>query len=261
MARLETGWISRRIRARAARQWQRLSDKAQRRSGAVPDELRDEARDLQQVLTRYLHTTEIRSLGSRDSLSRMELPAGTDWRWRPEILRARNAMPALVAPVSGRWLSDEVALFHDCPQRAVILRQMRNRRATDLSDYALALEVMGFEGSFLSFSLGLPPQALEGLGGHHILRLAATLQAERAITVYARLNIQQGPNTEKILRQMGDPIEGANCSRLIEFDLGYADMSQRSVEKAWVDVIFESPFMNAVALRDVVLSRHARAQI
>lgn len=261
MARLENSWLSGRIRARAARHWQNLLERAQRRSGAVSEDMRDEARDLQQVLTGYLHTTEIRSLSGRDSLSRMELPAGTDWRWRPEILRARNATPALVAPVSGRWLSDEVALFHDCPQCALILRQLRNRRATDLSDYALALEVMGFEGSFLSFSLGLPPEAIEGLGAHHILRLESTLQSERPITVYARLNIQQGPNTEKILRQMGDPIDGYNCNRVIEFDLGYADMSQRSVEKAWVDVIFEAPFMDAVALRDVILSRHARAQI
>ena len=261
MARHEQGWLSRRIRARAACQWQSLLDRAQRRNGPVPGDIRDEARDLQQILTRYLHTTEIRSLGARDSLSRMELPAGTDWRWRPEILRARNATSALVAPPSGRWLSDEVALFHDCPQRALILRQSRNRRATDLSDYALALEVMGFEGSFLSFSLGFPAEALEGLGGHHIIRLEATLQSERAITVYARLNIQQGPNTEKILRQMGDPIEGATCNRVVEFDLGYAEMSQRSVEKVWVDVIFEAPSMNAVALRDVILSRHARAQI
>lgn len=261
MARLEQSWLSRRIRARAARQWQRLLEKAQRRSGAVSEDMRDEARDLQQILTRYLHTSEIKSLSGHDSLSRMELPAGTDWRWRPEILRARHATPALVAPLSGRWLSDEVALFHDCPQRALILRQLRNRRATDLSDYALSLEVMGFEGSFLSFSLGLPSGAIEGLGAHHILRLESTLQAERAITVYARLNIQQGPNTEKILRQMGDPIEGFNCNRVIEFDLGYADMSQRSVEKAWVDVIFEAPSMNAVTLRDVIMSRHARAQI
>ncbi|MFN3527036.1 MAG: DUF6478 family protein [Paracoccus sp. (in: a-proteobacteria)] len=33
------------------------------------------------------------------------------------------------------------------------------------------------------------------------------------------------------------------------------------MEKAWVDVIFESPAMNAVALRDIVLSRHPRAQM
>jgi hypothetical protein len=261
MASLEHSWLSGRIRARAARHWQNLLERAQRRSGAASDDMREEARDLQQILTRYLHTTEIGALNARDSLSRMELPAGTDWRWRPEILRARNAIPALVAPVSGQWLSDEVALFHDCPQRSLILRQLRNRRATDLSDYALALEIMGFQGSFLSFSLGLPPEAREDLGGHHIIRLETTLQSERPITVYARLNIQQGPNTETILRQMGDPIDGYNCSRVIEFDLGYADMSQRSVDKAWVDVIFEAPYMNAVTLRDVILSRHARAQI
>ena len=87
------------------------------------------------------------------------------------------------------------------------------------------------------------------------------LQAERPITVYARLSIQQGPNVETVLRQLGDPIAGSNCQRLVEFDLGYAELSQRSVDRAWIDLIFEAPYMNAVALRDVVLSRHPRAQI
>ena len=102
---------------------------------------------------------------------------------------------------------------------------------------------------------------MRDLAGHHILRLEATLQAERPIAVYARLNIQQGPNTETILRKMGDDIAGRQCRRVVEFDLGYATLSQRSVDKAWMDIIFEAPQMNAVALRDAILSRHPRAQI
>ncbi|MBM3605801.1 MAG: hypothetical protein FJX25_13965 [Alphaproteobacteria bacterium] len=260
MAR-ETGWLARRIRTAAARQWNAILSGSLRRSSAVPEGLRHEARDLQQTLSRLLHLADSRASISRNSLARMHLPAGTDWRWRPQVLRVQSPDPALVAPATGKWLSDEVTLFHDCRERALILRQVRNRKATDLADYGLQLEVMGFTGSFLSYSLTLPPESLDQMAGHHIIRLEATLQSERAITVYARLNVQQGPNTETILRQMGDPIAGRHCHRIVEFDLGYAQLSPRTVDKAWLDVIFEAPQMNAVALRDVILSRHPRAQI
>ncbi|MFN4061549.1 MAG: DUF6478 family protein [Paracoccus hibiscisoli] len=261
MSRLEQGWLSRRLRARVTRQWQRLMATTLRGTGPVRQDLRDEARALHQVLSRLLQAADARAMGARDSLSRIELPAGTDWRWRPQVLRARHPDPALIAPPDGKWLSEEIALFHDCPERALILRQLRNRRATDLSEYGLALEVMGFAGSFLSFSLTLPPDALADLGGHHIVRLDAVMQAERPITVYARLNVQQGPNTENLLRKMGDPIHGRHCDRTVEFDLGYSQLSSRTVDKVWLDLIFEAPFMNAVVLRDVILSRHPRAQI
>ncbi|WP_265502121.1 DUF6478 family protein [Paracoccus beibuensis] len=255
------GWLRRRFRANAARQWQRMHASVLRRPGPVSENLRDEARALQHVLSRFLQAADARALGPRDSLRRIDLPAGTDWRWRPQVMRSRTAAPALVAPGDGKWLSDEVALFHDCGERALILRQVRNRRATDLSDFGLSLEVMGFTGSFLSLSLSLPSDALEDLASHHILRLESVLQAERPIAVYARLNVQQGPNTETLLRKMGDDIAGRNCHRIIEFDLAYANLSQRSVDKAWLDVIFEAPYMNAVALRDAILSRHPRAQM
>ena len=52
-----------------------------------------------------------------------------------------------------------------------------------------------------------------------------------------------------------------NIVLIMADDLGYAELSARSVEKAWLDLIFEAPFMNAVGLRDVILSRHPRAQI
>ncbi|MFN3275807.1 MAG: DUF6478 family protein [Paracoccus sp. (in: a-proteobacteria)] len=261
MARLEQNWLSRRVRARSARHWQSILGAARRSGRPVSDDTRDEARDLQQVLSTLLQSSEAMAVGARGSLSRMVLPAGTDWRWRPQILQGRNAISSLVAPASGEWLSPEVALFHDCPRRALMLRQRRNRRATDLAEYSLALEVMGFEGSYLSYSLGLPEQPLDGLGGQHVIRVDTVFDAERPIAAYARLNIQQGPNTETILRKLGDDLDQRDCRRAVEFDLGYADLSARRVDKAWVDVILEAPAMNAVAMRDIVLSRYPRAQM
>lgn len=261
MSGLGDSFLARRIRRRAARSWARLQGAMKRSGRPLAAETREQARDLHRLLGQVLQTSDSMAASARNSLSRMQLPAGTDWRWRPQVMQAPNEVTALAAPESGCRLSPEVALFHDCPHRALILRQTRNARATDLTEYALALEVLGFGGSYLSLSLALPAEARAGLGRQHIIRLEAVLEAERPIAVYARLNIQQGPNTEKLLRKMGEPIIGDSCKRLVEFDLGYAALSARTVEKAWIDLILEAPHMNAVTLRDVVVSRHLRAQI
>ena len=261
MSAVQDGWLSSRIRRRATRSWARLQGMAGRGARPVSPEIEGQARELHGILGQLIHSCDIQAMGPRNSLARMLLPAGTDWRWRPRVLQVPSGIRSLAGIETGMWLSPEVALFHDCPNRALILRQRRNRRATDLADYALSLEVMGFGGSYLSFSLSLPPEALDGLGGQHVIRLDAVLQAERPVTVYARLNVQQGPNTEKMLRQMGDPVAGGNNGRVVEFDLGYAELSARPVDKAWIDLIYETPRMNAVVLRDIVTSRHLRAQI
>jgi len=261
MVRTENSWLLRRLRLRVARQWALVLNSVTSRNHSLSPELRDEAHDLHQVLSRLLQASDARMHHVRDSLSRMDLPAATDWRWRPNLMTAAIRTPDLVAPRDGSWLSDELALFHDCPERAVIVRQVRNRSATDLADYGLRLEVLGFAGSFLSFSVGIPADGLEDLGKNHVIRLDTHVQVERPVTAYARLNVQQGPNTETVLCKMSDANLGRGTERVVEFDLGYADLARRSVDKAWLDIIFEVPYMNAFTVRDVVLSRYTRAQI
>lgn len=261
MRHLERNWLSRRIRRRATLHWEAILSSFKDDAGPLRASTRAEALRLHGILGRLLHRSDAALSATRGSLARMALPAGTDWRWRPQILQARIDQRSLVAPASGAWLSPEVSLHHDCPDRAVILRQRRNRRQTDLTDYALVLEVLGFRGNYLSYSLALPAEAVRDLAGYHIIRLDALLDAERPITLYARLNVQQGPNTETMLRKMDDDLQGRDARRVIEFDLGHAELSARKVDKAWIDLILEAPVMNAVTLRDIVLSRHPRAQM
>ncbi len=171
-------------------------------------------------------------------------------------------LPAtLVSPPNGSGFGWGATLWHDCPRAALILRQRANRNVAERPPFAVLLEVMGFSGSYLSLSLELPLDALNGLDANHILRVDALMGAERPITVYARLNIAQGPNTETMLRQLGHPVSGRDARRDTEFDLAYADLMAQPVDKAWVDLIFEAPRMNAVALHDIVLSRQPRAQV
>lgn len=261
MARGSENWMSRLVRVRAARQWARQVEALGRGRRSPPPELRDEAAELHRELTRFLQLSDAHRPRGEGAVDLLELPAGTDWRWRPLVLRGRLAPSALAAPGNAQRLGDELAVYHDCPHHALILRQRPNLRATDLAPYGLALETLGFAGSYLSLSLDLPEDMNGSIGRHHVLRLDAILHSERPIVVYGRLNVAQGPNTETMLRQLGHPVDGRDCRRTVEFDLGYAELSQRPVDKIWLDLIFEAPRMNSVTVTDAVLSRHPRAEM
>lgn len=183
---------------------------------------------------------------------------GTDWRWRPASLSGAIQPASLHEPGTGCGFGSELTLWHDCPQCALSVRQLGG---TGQPEYALQFETGPFGGEYLSVSMDLPGELLADLGRSHVLRLDGALSAAAPIIVYARLNLVQGPNTASILRQMGDPIDGQGVLRLAEFDLAYADLSSRAMDRAWLDLILQAPGQNIVTLHDLIMSRHPRAQV
>ncbi|WP_157994780.1 DUF6478 family protein [Paracoccus tegillarcae] len=184
------------------------------------------------------------------------LPPGTDWSWRPAVLSQALPDPEHVAPASGRRLSDEMALWHDCPDKALTLRQ---RPQTDGAPFDLLLEVPRFGGSYLSVSFDLPASAMNGLTSAHILRLATVLRSQEGASIYARLNVTHGPNTENILRHVDLTRSDPSGRYLVEFDLAGTDLNQNRLEKIWLDLIVEQPRLESVTLAELVMSRHLRA--
>lgn len=256
------GWMARRRRAWAARHWAGIAGRAKSGSWRPGTDLTAEAAALHQDLSRFLRLSHTADVGTRRlQHNATDFPPGTDWFWQPAMLSNAIDPWAMVAPSSGQSLSNGITLWHDCRHRSVILRQVRNRGGDTAARYGLGLEIMGFSGSYLSLSVDLPDDVLAGLDRDQIVRLDATLSSERAITVYGRLNLTQGPETPTLLRQLGHPVDGAAAQREAEFDLAYADLAPRPVERAWLDLIFEAPAMNAVTLHDFVLSRRPRAQM
>ena len=260
MAGSGRGVIAGLVRRASARQWA-AHGTAIAAPRVVPDpDLCAEARSLHSDLSHFLQRADALRQGYGAS-ALPALPAGTEWRWRVPMVNGALLPPVLVSPPNASAFGWGAMLWHDCPRAALILRQRQNRDIPDRPPYFITLEVMGFAGSYLSLSLELPTEALAGIDGNHILRVDALMGAERDITVYARLNIAQGPNTETMLRQMGHPISGNDARREAEFDIAYADLSAHPVDRAWVDLIFEAPGMNAVGLYDIILSRQPRAQV
>jgi hypothetical protein len=119
------------------------------------------------------------------------------------------------------------------------------------------LEVYRFDGSFVSFVHDLPPEAIAGLTLNHFIAVDIRAEREQPIEVYARLNVQHGPNVEQMVRQVDFKGDGGRA----EFDLAYTKINERRIEKAWLDLILEGPEMTRIAIWDVVVMRAPRADV
>ncbi|VAV92013.1 FIG00993084: hypothetical protein [hydrothermal vent metagenome] len=247
-------WISHR---RTVRKWHRAARMAPGMSLDQLQELRVKARDLHAPINQFFTIADGRLSQPLPGSDVFQNPHGTDWAWRPELWRLPLAKPGISSIGNGTNIGPDVKIFHDCPRSEITIRQLRNRRASDLAPFGLKTEVFAFEGSFLSLVLDLPQVAVEGLQARHLIRLDAIIELEKPMKLSARLNVRHGPNTVKIIRDLpqGKP------NVMVEFDLAYSDLNENRLEGAWIDLIFEDPAMSQVILHDLSFSRRLRAEL
>ncbi len=252
-----TSWFDRIADARAARRWRKVAERAGQAGLEDLRSVRQSARRLRSDLDRVLHVAEGRLALPLIGANAMPRPLHCDWAWRPGIWAGPVDPPGLAAIETRTAYGTEVTVFHDCATSELTLRQTRNRRETDLAPFGLRMDVLGFDGSYLSLVVDLPETAVQGLSLRHVVRMDAVIETERPIEIFARLNVRHGPNTEQIVRE----IPAGSTSATVEFDLAYTRMNEKRVERAWVDLIFDNPRMNQIQLRDLTFSRRPRADV
>jgi len=218
---------------------------------------RHRARRLRALVDELTHIADSRLALPRVGSNAFSRPGGTEWSWRPQLWRGPLGRKGMSAVPSKTPLGEEVTLFHDCKISELTLRQVRNTREQDLAPFGLRMDVFRFDGSFLSLVVDAPPAAADGLQRRHIVRLNAIIEVEKPLEVFARLNIKHGPNTEQLVLEL--PF--GQDDMMVEFDLGYSEINEKRVERVWLDLIFESPEMNQVTIRDLTFCRYPRAEI
>ena len=257
MAILQHSLIGRIIHRRMLARWRRAArDAASAELGALRIQ-RQQARQLHAPLQELTHTANTRLALPRIGSTTFPRPAGTDWSWRPQAWRSPLAQRGVAPAVHKSPLGDELLLFHDCRKEELALAQTRNGDAADFAPFGVTLDVFHFSGSYLSLVVEIPAASCEGLQKRHLIRLGAVIDREQPITIYARLNVKNGPNTEQILMTLPD--DGPET--MVEFDLAYSQLNEKRAERMWVDLMFENPQMNQIAIRDLNLSRYPRAEI
>lgn len=228
-------------------------------SGLAPVELRglrDEAKSLRRRIDRVIHATDQRLAQSLLSPGLPNMSLGTDWSWRPDAWSARLALPGIIARDKRLRISDDLKLYHDCPLGEIAVRQLRNAHKIDRAPFGLAVEVFGFQGTFLSLVVTLPDAAVAGLKARHMIRMDALIDVDRPRKAFARLNVKHGPNIAQQVEEL--PQKGREMR--VDFDLAYAKIAEGRVESAWIDLIVNDPAYSRIILRDMVLCRCPRAE-
>lgn len=197
-------------------------------------------------------------IAAEDGIAR---PEHCDWAYRPAPWRNAMHPRGRVSVPSPTDLGGGVRLFHDAGDPEITLTQQPRAAmpAKHISGaaYGIVLEVYRFDGSFISLAQDLPEEASRDLGLSHVICVSLTVEREHPVEIYARLNIQHGPNTETLVREVHVVGETGTA----EFDLAYSRVNEKRIEKAWLDLIIEGPEMTRVALWDMTMTRAPRADI
>lgn len=250
-------WIDRLKQRATLMRWQAAARRCAGMDLAGVRQLRTDARAVRRAVDHVLDIADGRLALPLIGSVAMRRPPMTDWAWRPHLWRL-PVNPCGHAPAPCRTVLDaEASVFHDCRNSEVIVRQVRNRQASDLAAFGLMIEALGFDGGFLSLSVRLPPDALQGLGHRHLIRADLAVESERPQNILAWLNIEHGPNADRVAAEIGP----GNGEWSVEFDLAHVAFDEKRVGKLWVDFFFGDPRMNRVILRDLTFGRRPRAEL
>jgi hypothetical protein len=183
------------------------------------------------------------------------LPVTTNWVWRPKLWHSKLANPALSGLSSDTALSNEVKLFHDAQYAQITSRQIKQAAYRDAPAFGLSLDVYEFNGRYISLAIRLPHCVTETLSHRHLIRMDWQLTLRKPLRAFARLNIENGPNTANIIV----PLPTNTETEWAKFDLSTVKFAERRLKNIWVDLIFETPALNKISLQDIVFSRQLRA--
>lgn len=251
------GFLGRLRHKRNVRRWRRNAKAADTAELTALSQQQEMALQLGRPLRTLTEVAEARLALPRIGSKTFPQPSGTDWSIRPKPWRIRVPERGLAPAQPKAYFSDELRIFHDCPLNQITLRQIRNGRDDDLAPFSVALDVLHFQGSYLSLVVEVPKDACAGLRKRHLIRLAATITMEQPTKIHARLNIKHGPNTEQIQLTLPDD----RAETMVEFDLAYGQLNEQRAEKMWIDLMIERPAMNRITFRDLTLARYPRAEI
>jgi hypothetical protein len=177
-----------------------------------------------------------------------------DWYGRPGAWREAMRPRGIVDLPSPPRLPGGVTVYHDAARYDLSLRQEMAPEATVTRATAWCWRSTVSTAASCPSSMISRRRPIAGLTLNHFIAVDIRAEREQPVEVYARLNVQHGPNVEQMVRQVDFRGAGGRA----EFDLAYTRINERRIEKAWLDLILEGPEMTRIALWDVVVMRAPR---
>ena len=125
----------------------------------------------------------------------------TDWIWRPEIWQTPSHHPAVSGGANGVALNRGTKLFHSAARARITSRQIDQTGDPGSAPFGLSMNVYVFSGEYISLTIRLPTLAAKNLQSRHLIYMDCKLDIRKPLAIFARLKVENGPNTAKITIQ------------------------------------------------------------
>ena len=178
------------------------------------------------------------------------LPPKTQWGYTPALWEHSFDQETAGNVLTGSEIAPRVNLHHDADQTDIAIR-------SNGVEGGLSFAINKFNGSFLSFAFGFPPDDANAIRRHDLIRIALHSTADKPFKAYARLNLRHGPNNEQIVRM----IDIGHGDSFAEFDIFYSEFEPNRSSDAWIDLIFNDPEGLEFTLTQAVILRRVRATL
>ena len=198
----------------------------------------------------------LRGGGQAVELRPVELPRDATLFHRPEMFMRPWRSSGLARPDTGVKLGADVTLHHDFPEPEFSVRQRPNPPGAD-APFGVELEAYELSGTFFSFALALPASEATQTRKEDLIRLTFDMEMDLPLEIFARLNLRHGPNVEQIVR--GIDVNGRES--FVEFDVFYSRFEPSRGKDIWIDLIFQTPSLNIIRLRDLTVLRSPRLSL
>lgn len=221
--------------------------------------------------------------GNVRPMNRPRINSKLVWRYLPPLWYQPMAINEISSPDASQPLLGEGgqlygSLHHDCDAGQVIFCQMQQditdvekstkalfkgaQFVTKTSPYIVQFDIGHFDGGYLSLVVDLPSEVQNGLCNTHIIGFSGAVDFKNPVDIFIRLNIKNGPNTHQITQKI-TPLPPIFSDRrfIAEFDLAYVNVNFHRLQSLWVDIVFETPQMNQIQLKDTVFTRYERARL
>ncbi|MEL7215901.1 MAG: DUF6478 family protein [Pseudomonadota bacterium] len=194
--------------------------------------------------------------GQAVELRPVELPRDATLFHRPEMFMRPWRSSGLARPGTGAKLGADVTLHHDFAEPEFSVRQRPNPPDAD-APFSVELEAYELSGTFLSFALALPASEARQTRKEDLIRLTFDMEMDLPLEIFARLNLRHGPNVEQIVREVD--LNGREA--FVEFDVFYSGFEPSRGKDIWIDLIFQTPSLNTIRLRDLTVLRRPRLSL
>lgn len=155
--------------------------------------------------------------------------------------------PVIAHVQNGQMIDATLAIFHNCPQKDIMVQQRPCTGLSLHSHFSLDIEIGSFSGDYLAVTYKLPSSFINSLSENQQIVITMNAHAAKKQTMFGRINILQNDRLYQDIQPFTLGLNKVNCT----FDLADTFVAKNPAIQMWVELSFEELHTAQISLLDL----------